>query len=193
MPTFLALGGDAGCGKSHLGRQLAKSLGLVLLDQDTMTNPIASLVLERSSSRSFDDPHIREALRRARYDSLAAVARENLQAGNSVLAVAPFSAERTEPRAWQETIAALDCPQCTARLLWMNTPASVARERMAARGLSRDAQKIADFDTWASGRFAPPITPHIEVPWDRPVEDAIALLSNLPGMEDMAVETARRA
>jgi predicted kinase len=105
LPAVLVTGAPA-TGKSTLARLLAGRLGAALLDQDVATGPLVEVVQRLVGTDDLDDPRLRDATRTARYEVLTALAVENLAAGVPVVLVAPYTAERADPAAWERLRAA---------------------------------------------------------------------------------------
>ena len=100
LPAVL-LSGWPGSGKSTVGRVLAQRLGAALLDQDTVTGPLVSVVADLVGVHDLDDDRLARPTRDARYETIAAVAEENLHVGMPVVLVAPFTRERRNLSAWE--------------------------------------------------------------------------------------------
>jgi predicted kinase len=138
------IGGPPATGKSTLALALAPRLEAALLDLDTATGPLTRVVSELAGPRDLDDPVLAGLTRDARYDTLLALAEDNLTAGRPVVLVAPFSAERARPDAWAATTRRIPAP---ATMVWLHLPPEELIRRLTQRGLARDENKIRD-PTW---------------------------------------------
>lgn len=107
-PRYVVLlAGPPASGKSALGEALAGDTGAALLDQDVMTGPLTTALSNAlDAGGDLDHPLLRRATRQAAYDALLDTAVHNVEAGNSVVTVAPFTTERTDAAAWEKVHAA---------------------------------------------------------------------------------------
>ena len=94
-PRAVLISGAPATGKSTLAAALAPRLGAAVLDLDVATGPLTDLVSDLLGVTDLSDPKIAELTRAPRYDTLFALAEDNLRAGVSVVLVAPFTAERS--------------------------------------------------------------------------------------------------
>ena len=152
--TALVVAGPAGSGKSTLGRELARRTRAVLLDLDTITNPLLEVLHPGSGTGSpshWNSPELRPLVRPARYAALLALAREQVALRHDVVLVAPFTAELAGGPEWTELRAALAPVEPT--VLWLEVPADVLAARVRERGEDRDA-------FWTASPPTPPAVPH---------------------------------
>jgi len=175
-PRAYVVAGAPATGKSVFGAALARAAGAAPLDQDVLTGPLTAVVagLVGAAPGDLDDPRVRAATRTATYDALLGAAAGCLAAGLSVVLVAPFTAERSDPGAWAALEARLNAPGGTVLAWTICPPAEVAR-RLAERGAPRDRRKLADLDAFLrSGALDPPKVPHIVVDTTGPPAPRIA-------------------
>jgi predicted kinase len=166
------VGGPPATGKSTLALALAPCLGAALLDLDTATAPLTRVVSELAGVHDLDDPALAGLTRDARYDTLLALAQDNLAAGRPVVLVAPFSAERARPSAWAATTARIPAP---ATMVWLHLPPQELISRLTRRGLARDENKIGDPAAYlAALDLEPPVIPHLALDASRPTEALVA-------------------
>ena len=175
MPLALVVTGCPAAGKSTLGLALARELGAALVDLDSATAPLVSVVLGLMSLEDLDelrdlgrrDPDalgLADRTRAARYETVTALAEDSLRAGTPVVVVAPFTRERRDPDAWAALARRLEAAGGEPHLVWISMPAAVALSRLQARGAERDRRKIADVSTYLAGLdLAPPTVEHILV------------------------------
>jgi len=143
LPAVL-LSGWPGSGKSTVGRALARRLGAALVDQDTVTGPLVSVVAGLVGVDDLDDARLASPTRDARYETVGAVAEENLRVGLPVVLVAPFSRERRDLDAWQTLDRRLRAAGGSPLLVWLHLDPDVVVSRLQARGATRDVSKVAD-------------------------------------------------
>ena len=129
--------GAAGAGKSTLGRALAEAAGAVLLDLDTLTNPLldAAFAALGEPGHWNDDRHHR-AVRPARYAVLLDAASVQVALGHDVVLVAPFTRELTGGPEWDRLLEAVAPASCC--VVWLDAPPPVLAERRRVRGEVRD-------------------------------------------------------
>ena len=156
--------GWPGSGKSTVGRRVAAGLGAALVDQDTVTGPLVAVVADLVGTHDLDDARLAGPTRQARYETVVAVAEDNLRAGIPVVLVAPFSLERRDLPAWQALDRRLRDAGGSPVLVWLQLePAAVVR-RLRARGAPRDLAKLADPTSFLAGLdHGRPVAPHLAV------------------------------
>jgi predicted kinase len=164
--TVVIVAGPPGAGKSTVAVRIARALGAAWIDIDATFSPIVPLL----------GPHPREVVRAAIYESLVAAAEAALEAGVHVVVAAPFTRERRDPEAWERLAARLSAGGAVAELVWLHAPSELLLERLATRGATRDADKLADPASWLreAEPEAPPLGPHIAVDATDTREDAVA-------------------
>lgn len=163
LPALIVCGPPAS-GKSSLSRALASRLGAVLLDQDVLTGPLTAVVAELLGSRDLDSPTLAGATRAARYETLVAVAEDNLQIGRPVVLVAPFSAERRDAAVWSRLAARLANVGGAVTLVWLRLSGEDLILRISQRAADRDQAKLADRTAYLSRTdLSQPAVPHIPV------------------------------
>ena len=147
----LVVAGPAASGKSTLGRELARRTGAVLLDLDTLTNPLLD-GLQVGSPGHWNGPDLRSVVRPARYAVLLAVAREQADLGHDLVLVAPFTAELAGGPEWELLRAAV--APAEPSVVWLQVPPEVLAARMRERGEARDAGAVPT-------TAAAPAVPHL--------------------------------
>ena len=156
--------GWPGSGKSTVGRRVARRLGAALVDQDTVTGPLVAVVAELVGTHDLDDPRLAGPTRQARYETVVAVAEDNLRVGTPVVLVAPFSAERRNLPAWQALDRRLRAAGGAPVLVWLQLEPSAVVRRLQARGAPRDLAKLADPSSFLAGLdHGRPVGPHLAV------------------------------
>jgi predicted kinase len=176
LPSVL-LTGWPGSGKSTVGRALARRLGAALVDQDTLTGPLVDVVADLVGVHDLDDVRLAGPTRAARYETVAAVAEENLRVGTPVVLVAPFSLERRDLHAWEALERRLRAAGGRPLLVWLHLDPAAVVDRLRARGAARDVPKLADPSSFLAGLDrAVPVGPHVVVDAE---QDVVAIVDEI--------------
>lgn len=133
-PRTIAVCGEAGSGKSTLGRALAHELRLPLIDLDSVTNPLLDAVPGGGHWLSGPDAAV---IRDGRYAALRSVARDVVETAGGAVLVAPFTAELAGGDAW----ALLDAACGPVQLVRIVGDPALFAARRAERGAERDAHR----------------------------------------------------
>jgi predicted kinase len=167
--------GPPASGKTTLARVLAEHVGACLLDLDVVTGALTEAVGKLVGSTDLDSPAFAGDLRAARYECLVAAAEDNLRLGRPVVLVAPFTAERTSPRAWQSVRDRMIAAGGRPNLVWLRVSRDELVRRLRARGADRDAAKLADPDSFLLNHsVAAPVVEHVAVDALDNVSDQVA-------------------
>lgn len=137
----VAIGGPAGSGKTTLANALSRALVARHLDFDEVSIDVVKAGRERMPSLS--EAQVLARLRDERYTALAHATGEALQEGAQVLVVsAPFTSEAVDAQAWSTWVGAVG-HEAALTFVWLQLDPGTRRNRMAARGSSRDAELLA--------------------------------------------------
>ena len=164
---LLLVGGLAGCGKTSLGRELARLTKFALFDKDTLTIPlVASLLVALNSPGGADDRESEIYLRQVRpleYSCLMDAITESVGLGISTIAVAPFTKEMTD-REWRLTLQRNLGEHIRIHYVWLRASKDVMRRRLIERGSRRDIRKLENWgDYTANTRTIHPLQPCFEL------------------------------
>jgi predicted kinase len=184
LPAVLLTGWPA-AGKSTVGRALARRLGAALVDQDTATAPLVAVVADLVGVHDLDDARLAGPTRRARYETVTALAEDNLRVGTPVVLVAPFTDERRDLGAWAAMDRRLRAAGGSPLLVWLQLQPATAVQRLRARGAARDLEKVTDPAAFTAALdVAEPAGPHLTVDGESPTDDVVrvvlAALAGLP-------------
>ena len=93
------------------------------------------------------------------------LAEDNLRVGNTVVVVAPFTAERTDMRAWEDLHHRLQrATDGAVTMVWLYLSREELLQRMRARLADRDASKLREEQRFVDQLdFGPPVGPHIPI------------------------------
>ncbi|WP_068138507.1 AAA family ATPase [Roseimaritima ulvae] len=151
--------GAAGVGKSSFGKELAAQSAAVLLDSDTVTEPVvrAGLLAAGLDPTDRDSPEYKRIFRDAVYECLFQTAADNLN-HISVVIVGPFTRELGDAR-WPDQLRKRLGVEPT---IWFLTcEDEERRRRIERRGNPRDQAKLLDWPQHVAE--APPAQPAFRV------------------------------
>jgi predicted kinase len=153
LPLAFLVVGPAGSGKSTVAREIARRARAAYLDKDAIAGPLVELLL---ASRG-DDPWERdenafyqESVFAVEYDTVLAVAAQNLALGLSVVIDAPFRQYTGDGDYLTRARRRLGWPEATVVVVHVDVPAEVHRSRLVARGNDRDRWKLDHWDEFRS-------------------------------------------
>jgi hypothetical protein len=167
-PRLILFAGHAGTGKTSLAK---KALPLIsaktgkdffFLDKDTAYGAFSShmMGLLTGDPQDRDSPTYLEHIRDQEYAGLIDIVRENLALGVSVILVGPFTREIMSGQFFQPEL--LGLPATTAcRIAWIDLASDEAKRRIEHRADTRDAWKLAHWESYLQRRVEPPVHRHL--------------------------------
>jgi predicted kinase len=148
---LILIGGMPGSGKTHIGKELARRIGL-FVDKDTMSRFFTEQMLQLLGSNVDDrESEIYLAnIRELEYETMMKHALENIEIDHSVICSAPFIGEFSDSQ-WLDNVN-LEAELLDAEVvaLWIHVDFPTARQRIIARGASRDSWKLANWEVYIS-------------------------------------------
>jgi predicted kinase len=158
--------GNAGVGKTTLGREICKSRsGHLLLDIDQVCERlvVAGLTASGQDPGDRDSPSYKATYREPIHQTLFDLAKENLSFGLTVVVVAPFTKERRDPTFLDYLKTRCGVDDCL--VVYLTCDDQLRRSRIVQRGNPRDALKLKEWDQYAAVGVdpTPPPFPHFHI------------------------------
>jgi predicted kinase len=187
-PFAVLVSGAAGTGKSTLAAALAPRLGAAVLDLDVATGPLTEVLSGLLGRTDLSDPAVAALTRAPRYETLLALAEDNLRAGVPVILVAPFTAERS-PTGWAVVADRLGPHADGLVLLWLDLPADHHIARLKRRDAARDSDKVRDPETFLAtvDRVAPAVE-HLALDATRPAAELVGRVADYMARRSLAID-----
>ena len=147
--------GAAGTGKSTFAKRLAHDEAAILLDSDTVSEPLVKAGLQAAGldPTDRDSPQYKTIYRDSVYQSVFGVAIENLPHAN-VIIVGPFTRELSDP-SWPFKLEKKF--GVVPKIWYLHCDDDLRKQRIQARANPRDAGKLQDWEQHVAD--APPAEP----------------------------------
>lgn len=151
MPNLVFIIGHAGCGKTTIAKLLAKKHNYVFLDRDT----IGSLFIDKMLSMKGLNPDDRDSeiyhreFRDIEYAAMLEVAIENLNLGNDVMMISPFTKEVNNEDWIEDFIKSNNLENIDTKVISVYlSDIEAQRKRIIERKTSRDNWKIENWELY---------------------------------------------
>jgi predicted kinase len=172
-PYAVLISGPPATGKSTLAAALAPRLGAAVIDLDVATGPLTTVVSNLIGVADLGNGELARLTRGPRYETLFALAEENLRAGMSVVLVAPFTVERSAD-GWNAVVGRLQAHAAAIALVWLHLPPDRLVDRLKQRDAARDTDKVKNPAAFLAALDRdPPAAPHLALDATRPVADLV--------------------
>lgn len=152
--------GAPGSGKTYYGKRLAAKLAAAFLDIDTSSETMvrAALAAMNQNRDDRDSPDFKRNFRQPIYDTLFAIAAENIFHA-SVVITGPFTSEIRNPN-WPEELARRFGKSVEIHYTYCEP--TLRKKRIAQRANPRDTSKLADWENYLAyyGDEKPPCFEH---------------------------------
>lgn len=150
MSTVIFITGPAGSGKSTLGQLIASRFRAAYIDKDTVCNILTERLLEcrgADPTERDNSPIYQSEVMDLEYDTIMKVAASNLVLGNDVVLDAPFGRYLPQDDYIERASERYRWPNdAHAVVIHVKVSSEIVRKRVEARGLDRDAWKLAHWD-----------------------------------------------
>ena len=146
MNTLHIVMGAPAAGKTTYAKRLAKEKKASLIDIDSATERVvqAGLDLATKNPDDRDSPFFKDSFREPIYETLFAIAKDNL-CHNSVILVGPFTLEARDAN-WLENLKLRFGTSVFAHFITCDP--ETRHQRMAKRGNPRDLVKLEDWENY---------------------------------------------
>lgn len=152
-PTISLVIGEAGVGKSAIGKLIAKEKNYTYIDKDTATIRLTEQYLKESSptknAHDRESAFYLETVRPLEYKIILALALENIELGNSVVLTAGFELEIQDEN-WLHTNPEILKIRALADLhvVMITVDRQTLLNRLITRNELRDTWKLNNWDTY---------------------------------------------
>lgn len=150
-PDVYIVFGGAGSGKSTVARKISALTDALYLDKDVVAGALAGLALEllgeEPSDRESNDVYLRKVMP-LEYDTMFAIAAQNLALGHSVVLDAPFAMYLSDPNFLQAAMAKAAWPRVHVRAIHVTASQETVKRRLLTRNSARDRVKLDGWDTY---------------------------------------------
>ncbi|UNK19054.1 ATP-binding protein [Paenibacillus sp. N3/727] len=187
MQKLVFFVGVAGTGKTTVAKKLAVRIPAAFLDRDTVGGRFVEKFLEANGldPNDRDSAFYKENLRDLEYDTTKDICIENLNAGQNVFMISPFTAE-LKNQAWiEEVISAADLTKNEVDvkvIVVALQDMELQKERIIDRQTERDQWKLEHWDDFKKRvDFVP------DVNWDIP-KTSIKVFDNSGALTDEKIE-----
>lgn len=150
IPKLVVIGGLAGSGKTEIGQRLARQLGWVFFDKDSLTRRLVESRLELAGSTPNDRESVEyvQHIRPLEYRALEETAMLNLRRGCSCVLAAPYVRELRSPEWYADSKVAVEGAGAQMIVVWAYCDADTMLLQLTNRGAARDDWKLAHWDEY---------------------------------------------
>lgn len=156
-PRVFVVIGPAGSGKSSVSAALAADFEATLLDKDVVCGRLTEALLEIAGTDPAgrdDNPVYQERVMDLEYQTLLAIAGDNLRLGRSIVLDAPFGRYLPDASYLESNARDHAWPEADWLVVTVAVDGESIRQRVAARGLPRDRWKLENWEAFWAGASA---------------------------------------
>lgn len=152
-PNIIFVVGEAGVGKSAVGKMISKNLHYTYIDKDTSTIHLSELILgEASPTKNKHDRESTfylETVRPLEYASILSQALENIELGNNVIVTAGFELEMQDSN-WLHTNSYMKkiIELANVKVVHVTVDKQTLLQRLISRNELRDEWKVNNWDAY---------------------------------------------
>ena len=159
MKKLILVGAPPACGKNYVSELICQTLEhVVYLDKDDLGDLLRCTFELCGEKLNMDGDFYAKNLHKVEYDTLFRIAFSALRFERFVLVNAPFVKEVRDKQYINQLKERARQLGAEIVLIWVTAPISVCFERMRARGLDRDAEKLIKWEEYAkSVEYNPPM------------------------------------
>ena len=153
---FIIIAGCAGSGKTTVGRALAKRLGYVYIDKDTVTRDFTDFILIRlgSSANDRESSLYKEEILPIEYKVTFNICREILENQNNVVLTIPFISQINDYSKWELIRSEAGIGRnIDVHFIWIKHDIDAEKRNIINRNATRDGYKLKHWDEYANSVF----------------------------------------
>mmetsp|Transcript_43754 Transcript_43754/g.136187 ORF Transcript_43754/g.136187 Transcript_43754/m.136187 type:complete len:189 (-) Transcript_43754:16-582(-) len=176
----IVVAGPPGAGKTTLAFQLARGLGGVVVDKDSVAGPLTAAAMAAAGhpAHECDHPFYREHLRSASYAATEAVAADAAACGGLPVVCAPYGSAVASETFGEEVAMRIGVAGCT--VVWVVAALDTLKRRIELRGSPRDAETLRNWERFAElVRLDPPGCEHLLVDTTDRAADVDGLVASI--------------
>ena len=145
--TLIIITGCAGSGKTTLGKTLAREKGWAFIDKDTLTSEFVNYILDEEGDR--ESLFYKNKIKPLEYKVALKTCKQNLELGNSVVLVMPFTSKIRSYGNWLDMSEKYGLDDVDTKFIWIEHNEALEYDRIKKRNASRDEYKLAHWEEYS--------------------------------------------